>query len=122
LSPPTRRDLRRAARWSSIRKILSRIAKFADVRADRGSLQVQRFGYLPFWAPLPPKPYKQSVALQDEKEAGEPFLWRALGIAYNLARVPVDALGELIDRGAQRMHEPQGLGQAQFVGAVTFEV
>jgi hypothetical protein len=53
---------REAALPPTVGKILSRIAKFADIRADRGSLQVERFGYLSFGAPLPPKPHKQLTA------------------------------------------------------------
>jgi hypothetical protein len=42
LPPPTRRDLRRAARRTTVGKTLSRIAKFADMEAICGGGLISR--------------------------------------------------------------------------------
>jgi len=58
----TGRQLNRAAGATTIGKILSGVAQIADIGANRGSAQVQGFGYLLFRAPFPPEPNEKLVA------------------------------------------------------------
>jgi hypothetical protein len=120
-APTTRSGLDRTPRWSSIRKILSRIAKFADVRADRGSLQVQRFGYLPFWAPLPPKPYKQLIAFGFGRTLSRQE-FRRRERADMPVRYPCEQLGEADPQSAREpdhREDPEVAGAALEIDKIT---
>jgi hypothetical protein len=59
----TSQELRPVPRQATICELHPHIAWIADVRADRGSRQIQRFGDLLFPAPFAPEPDKQLVAL-----------------------------------------------------------
>jgi hypothetical protein len=110
---PTRRDLRRPAWRTTVRKILSRITKFADIRADRGSLQIQRFGNLSFWAALPPQPYKQSVAFSFARSIARQEFRRRERAAMP-ARHPGEQIGEA---GLQGAREPDHREDPEVAGA-----
>src|SRR5260221_5021522 len=101
LPPSPCRNFSRAARRAAIRKVLPRIAKFADIRTDPGSLQVQRFGDLPVPASLPPEPHKQSVAFGFGRTLPRQE-FRRRKRADMPARHPGEQLGEADLQGARQ--------------------